>query len=62
MPSISVLTPPEVLVKPYRKSGSGEDYINVKDYANARYNGIIEIGGEGHFNVVFDTGLGLGFH
>ncbi len=57
MPPPSVYIPPEAFVKQYRKLGSpGEDYVIVKDYRNAQYYGTIEIGGEGPFNVIFDTG------
>ncbi len=61
---ISLHIIPAELVKQYRRLGSSveefvwgtEDYVIVKDYNNAQYYGTIEIGGEGPFNVVFDTG------
>ncbi len=47
----------EAHVNQYRKLGSqGKDYIIVKYYYNVQYYGAIEIGGEGPFNVIFDTG------
>ncbi len=55
---------PAELVKQQRRLGwqveeyiwGMEEYVIVKDYYNAQYYGTIEIGGEGPFNVIFDTG------
>ncbi len=50
---------PTFHVENYRNldwEGEGEARVIVRDYRNVQYFGTIEIGGQGAFNVVFDTG------
>ncbi len=48
---------PTLHVEKYRNLDSeGEARVIVRDYRNVQYFGTIEIGGQGPFNVLFDTG------
>ncbi len=56
-PSASAYIHPELHVKDYKElHGHGITHVTVRDYRNTNYFGSIEIGGQGPFNVIFDTG------